>query len=289
MDNLSLLLVLCIMISIHQGTTLEHEAIIGGELARPGQFPYQVLLDSWYGFDCGGSIIGERHVVTAAHCLHDGSKFREDSYRIVVGISHVASRSSRSKVMEVQQVYVPKQFTGEPELVADIAILKLKKALKSTTSRPSRKLELPENKSYAGVKATISGFGWNKIRLHRPSPDGRFVEEGSSSGHLRFAEADVMSLDECQKNYADPVYESQLCARIVQRDQNSPEGFCTGDSGSPLVYNGTTLIGIASFNEEGCVENITAGVYTNVSNYLGFIQQVIEDSPDLNVHTLIFS
>ncbi|XP_014474147.1 PREDICTED: trypsin-2-like [Dinoponera quadriceps] len=45
------------------------EAIVGGFMAKEGQFPYQVSLRSYGSHYCGGSIIGETHILTAAHCV----------------------------------------------------------------------------------------------------------------------------------------------------------------------------------------------------------------------------
>lgn len=58
--NICFLLVICAEIK---------DRIIGGENARPGQFPYQVSLQCGNRHICGGSILNEKYILTAAHCV----------------------------------------------------------------------------------------------------------------------------------------------------------------------------------------------------------------------------
>lgn len=61
--------------------------IIGGTEADQGQFPYQVSLRDEYGHFCGGSIISNRWIMTAQHCVV-GIELFLDVMRIVTGAHH---------------------------------------------------------------------------------------------------------------------------------------------------------------------------------------------------------
>lgn len=48
--------------------------IVGGIKANPTDFPWQIVLFYQQKFLCGGSIINDRHILTAAHCLYGRTK-----------------------------------------------------------------------------------------------------------------------------------------------------------------------------------------------------------------------
>jgi secreted trypsin-like serine protease len=93
------------------------DMIVGGEEAKEGQFPYQVRIYSvgndTVGF-CGGSVIGDKWVLTAAHCVLDVTE-------VMVGYGST-DRSETTKVPIEKVIVHPTYLEGK---AADVALIKL--------------------------------------------------------------------------------------------------------------------------------------------------------------------
>lgn len=108
---------------------LEAEGIIGGNEASIGQFPYVVSLQNELtAHVCGGGIIEDKFVLTAAHCVvKTNGQFNETSYIVVAGIINILQ--STTKEIEVEKIYIPRNYTASinssKPTDADIAVLKV--------------------------------------------------------------------------------------------------------------------------------------------------------------------
>jgi len=98
--------------------------ITNGQIAAPGQFPYQVGLHLHIGDKtgyCGGTIIGDRWILTAAHCSDI-----VDSVTVVLGATKILDKNEPNQ----QTIFVPKSNilvheNWNPETITnDIALLK---------------------------------------------------------------------------------------------------------------------------------------------------------------------
>ncbi|KAL5277010.1 hypothetical protein ACFFRR_002303 [Megaselia abdita] len=243
------------------------QRILGGQLAASGQFPYQAALimsdgsNSWF---CGGSIISDRWILTAAHCP-DGATI----VRVILGsndINNIDSNAQQYLVKDKQNMIIHEKYNRN-NLNNDLALVKLPSTIQFNSK--VKKISLPKRSSnppsYENVIATASG--WGKTKDSDPSV----------TNELRFVSLKVIRNQECNRSYAPGfVVSSTLC--VSTRGKKS---ICSGDSGGPLVVGGVqgTLVGVSSFvSNSGCGSEVPAG-FSRVTSYL----QWIKDNTGLDV------
>ncbi|WP_343064010.1 serine protease [Haloechinothrix aidingensis] len=220
--------------------------IVGGDRASVSDHPYVVYLADHRGTQyCGGTLIDDRTVLTAAHCVANVPRHR---YSVVAGRQD--TRGSNGVESSVERAWIPEDYRSVRE-GSDIAVLTLERRVPYESARVA---ESGQRDVYAeGTMADV--YGW-----------GRTTEGGSSSTHLRSAEVPVRSDRACDEAYDDYDPETMVCAGY-------PEGgvdACQGDSGGPLIVD-DTLIGIVSWGE-GCGRAGKPGVYTDVSAFTDAIE-----------------
>ncbi|XP_051830620.1 chymotrypsinogen B2-like [Antechinus flavipes] len=212
--------------------------IANGKEAVPGSWPWQVSLQESTGAHfCGGTLISNKWVVTAAHC----NVRRTD--KVVAGRHDLMSHRERIQVLWIAKVFRNKNY-DKNTLSNDITLLKpaspvcFRKNV-SPVCLPSANDDFPEGTSCVTT-------GWGKTRYNAPS----------LPNILQQAELPLLSNTKCKTFWGNKVKYSMICARA---NVISP---CMGDSGGPLVCkkNGTwTLVGIASW---ACAQCLT---YTPVA------------------------
>ncbi|CAB0029024.1 unnamed protein product [Trichogramma brassicae] len=111
----------------------EKSRIVNGDFALPGQFPHQVSIQyltsndcTYYG--CGGSIMDQWHVITAAHCVTDNvtHEILDLPWTVVAGTVDLKNRGV-AVYHDVHLVFIPKSFMDNSpgDLHHDIAILRV--------------------------------------------------------------------------------------------------------------------------------------------------------------------
>ncbi|XP_074595037.1 trypsin-1-like [Brevipalpus obovatus] len=241
-----------------------HGKIVGGDPISISHAPYQVSIQSArFGLSkdthfCGGSIINENYVVTAAHCAKG---FRVSSLRIVAGASDIKT-SKDTVTRRVSEAIIHPKY-NEQIIDNDIALLRVSVPFDlSSGDSPIAAICLPEKKtSYVGEIAYASGYG-------RES-------EGSGGGDsLRMVQVPIISNAECNKSYPNKIMDSMLCAGYPEGKKDA----CQGDSGGPLAIlkKGLwQLIGIVSWGI-GCARPNKYGVYCDVSNQVEWIRETMK-------------
>ncbi|XP_055697478.1 transmembrane protease serine 9-like [Phlebotomus papatasi] len=233
--------------------------IVGGQAAGVNEFPWMARLSYFNRFYCGGMLINDRYVLTAAHCVKGFMWFM---IRVTFGEHDRCNETFRPETRFVLRAIVNDfSFTNFNN---DIALLRLNDRVPITDF--IRPICLPSPKasdaSYIGRKAIATGWGTLK-------------EEGKPSCILQEVEVPVISNDRCvsETNYTKKmITDNMLCAGypgVGQKDS------CQGDSGGPLAMQREDkryeLIGIVSWGN-GCARPNYPGVYTRVTRFVEWIR-----------------
>ncbi|XP_046959593.1 trypsin, alkaline C-like [Vanessa cardui] len=231
------------------------QRIIGGSVTTIGQYPSGVaLLYSWTGLNhvqaCGGTIINNRSVLTAAHCVIGDPVGRWRS-RVgstnanVGGIIHSTSR-----------IIVHPSYNFAT-LDNDVAVLQIFGSFSFNDNVQASQIA---GANYnLGDNQPVWAIGWGTTSVG-----------GRPSEQLRHVQIWTVNQATCRTRYAElrrTVTDNMLCSGWLDvggRDQ------CQGDSGGPLFHNGV-VVGVRSWGEE-CALARYPGVNTRVSRYTAWIQ-----------------
>jgi secreted trypsin-like serine protease len=285
--------------------------IVGGEEATGQSWPWQIALyqravvkeqvsKDGFGQICGGSLISERWVLTAAHCFRDMPKynFGPDDYVIVEGTKQLCAGCGRP--LPVKRIILHKDYKDSENHQNDIALIELAATAKSTPVPLARAqnaagLETPDR------SAMVTGFGTVRSMVrkidpvtHEPKTDSEgnevyvFLDTGEEvtkdnigtafapERKLRQVEVRLVAWQGCRTaNKFDWMDERQICAGVPEGGKDS----CQGDSGGPLVVRddkvtgGWFQVGVVS-NGIGCALRGYPGVYTRVSAYGAWLKQM---------------
>ncbi|CAG9807751.1 unnamed protein product [Chironomus riparius] len=210
--------------------------VVGGRNAGLGEAPYQVSLrafGSTFHF-CGGALIGNRWVLTAAACVFGRAR---NSINAVAGSVSLSANgvARRSTNIITHHLFDPRYIDNNIALVQTAAFPLNQNIWPVTLSSTVLRAEVP---------AVLSGFGATNI-------DG-----GANSDRLQILSLITAPNDE---DFCIVDFDMNFCT-----NNGGGEGFCTSDLGGPLVSNGQ-LIGIASWNHP-CGTGWW-DVYARVSHY----------------------
>ncbi|XP_063975823.1 trypsin-like [Diachasmimorpha longicaudata] len=226
-------------------------------------------LSSIHGLVCGGSIIGRRYILTAAHCLGQLLSDYETNYdykwlRVIAGIN---GHQCGVRTYEILYAYIHPDYTGQLDDAvnnrADIAVLKVCKCTdeeslkdriiyRSTQSRIELTNYEPPNRAEGVI------YGWGETEINATSP----------SSTLQKSVQTVYKYEVCKN--LDPHFGYVADEMCMQGNPGTSS--CYGDSGGPLVVDGK-IVGIMS-NAYECGNPEPAAV-TNVAYYKPWIEDII--------------
>ncbi|XP_067652588.1 serine proteinase stubble-like [Haliotis asinina] len=231
--------------------------IVGGINAQSGEFPWMAIVSANGGL-CGGSIINSTHILTAAHCVDD---FTANSIIVDVG-EHDRSNDNDHTTFQVSTVTIHENYQPGSE-ANDIALLELSTPIDFNTITDAAPVCLPSGTFTAtvgdGTECVVAGWGTLSFQGRIPN----ILQEVSVPTYAGTS---------CTANFntIPTTPATQLCAGAPG---TGGVDSCQGDSGSPLFcsVNGRWVqYGLVSYGD-GCASPGEAGVYTDVSQYVDWI------------------
>lgn len=247
--------------------------IIGGTRTAGREFPHMATL----GFQnrdqmlwqCGGSLINEQFVMTAAHCLYSQQYGAVTWARLGdLNLTSNMDDASPRDYKIIERIPHP-NYTG-PATYNDIALVKLDRIVTyNFYVRPAclyTKRSVEDN-----TKLVATGWGLIDVR--------------NTSDHLQKVTLDVFTHQECVDHYNSLANKRKLKDGILEEQQfcaggrTAPRDTCKGDSGGPLqLFNPEDrkyyIVGITSFGKACGLTNVPS-VYIRVSYFLPWLESII--------------
>ena len=246
-------------------TTVQHQRlrIFGGGASLPGLWPWQVALTVNGLLHCGGSLIAEDWVVTAAHCIyHRLTRKRYSKIKVHLGVHDITSEMKDPHVQRIDS----KEIVAHPNFNwrtfdSDLALIQLK--WKANITDYVRPVCLPNKQQRRKVTPGAMGvmLGWGLTEGDKPTAE------------LRQVYMPVVGHSNCQKAYekeAWPVTSNMLCAGYASNTKDS----CKRDSGGGFLFSDSKpgkkkkwfLGGIISWGNPRCGTPGKYSVFTHINS-----------------------
>jgi secreted trypsin-like serine protease len=265
--------------------------IVGGNTAQLRNWPGQALLRLYSKsaknalYSCGGTAIGERWVLTAAHCVADinaelkgefsygKGKLALGTLEVVLGVADLDA-VREDNIFQIDKVIIRDGYKDAAQTGQDIALVHLKRAYNGPVVRLSLNRDT-DPQTPPGAQVRVAGFGsmnaMSTANSYR-SPDGQEYLAGSRK--LMETAVPTVAGSVCKARYqSSKIDDEQLCAGLEEGGKDS----CQGDSGGPLVsydrHGCPFQVGVVSWGV-GCAGAHDYGIYTRVSYHADWLTSV---------------
>uniref|UniRef100_A0A8C2P822 Peptidase S1 domain-containing protein n=1 Tax=Capra hircus TaxID=9925 RepID=A0A8C2P822_CAPHI len=229
--------------------TGEAGKIIGGQEAKPHSRPYMAFLRfkiSGEPYVCGGFLVREDFVLTAAHCQGRPMK-------VTLGAHNIKEKERTQQVIPSRRA-IPHPGYNSETCANDLMLLQLERKAKQTSA--VKPLSLPKAKARVKPGQVCSLAGWGQ------------VAPGTPATTLQEAELTVLEDQVCESLY--PSHYGRATQICVGDPKKVKTGF-KGDSGGPLVCSNVAQ-GIVSYGDR---VGTPPAVFTRISSFLPWIRRTM--------------
>jgi secreted trypsin-like serine protease len=277
--------------------------IVGGK-GKPqttiAKYPFQVALlsaqatqdNEWRYQFCGGSILNETHVITAAHCVYDtvvaGQAAPPSSLKVLASTDVLADpdatpavqpSAAQQQVAVVATSFDPKYDPNVTDY--DAAILTLASpGITLVDPKPARAIPILSDTTHAEAGDAVDVSGWGNTKPEDPD----FSTQPLFPHDLQAVTTHIVDQGTCNTDYFGSITDRMICAGAKGEDS------CQGDSGGPLVADLSStatpdfrLVGIVSTGI-GCGLEGFPGIYTRAFE-TSIEQFLISDPPQAPIQT----
>ncbi|XP_047489350.1 phenoloxidase-activating factor 3-like [Penaeus chinensis] len=257
--------------------------VVGGEDAPINAYPWKAVLGYRIGdlpeihFECGGSVISERYIMTAAHCVNANilNTRKLELAVIRLGEWDLSTEEDCTDIcappvqdFDFEEVIEHPSYDNRTLFSDDIALIRLSKPINFLTSAGFiQPVCLPPADFSLSAEARSQGAivaGWG------------VTERGIQSDRLQH-----LALPFAEKQKCNEVYRGNLVAEQICMGGEPGKDSCRGDSGGPLIVPAgvertqSMQIGIVSYGPTSCGQEGFPGVYTSVSHYRSWVEETM--------------
>uniref|UniRef100_A0A8D1VFX1 Complement C1s subcomponent n=1 Tax=Sus scrofa TaxID=9823 RepID=A0A8D1VFX1_PIG len=241
--------------------------IYGGQKAKLGDFPWQVLL---FGETmAAGALVSDDWILTAAHAVY---KQKEDASSLDIRLGVLKRLSPHYTQAWAEAIFIHEGYTHNAGYDNDIALIKLKDKVVINSNVMPICLPRKAAESFMRTNDIGTASGWG------------LTQRGFLARNLMSADLPIVDHQKCVAAFekkSDPgvrVTDNMLCAGLESGGKDS----CKGDSGGALVFLDDEtqkwfVGGIVSWSSTNCGEAGQYGVYTKVINYIPWINNIINN------------
>ncbi len=244
-------------------------AVVGGETTTLNQLPFFARLilhktgANEFANICGGSIVNDRFILTAAHCLSEDDIFTDgwttDDLRVLVK-NPTMNDVYITEFKDVSRIIIHPDFNENDLWKNDLALLELSYPITDNV----QSITLPQNFGDYSDASVYQIFG-----MGLTSTNASYLPN-----YLRWAEVQPLTDSECSAML--PGFHSQESLCTTGFEDRVYAAICAGDSGGPLTYvddeGSYQQIGIVSYGSSICESADIPSVFTEILNYTTWIE-----------------